>query len=54
MDSLVAFLVVLVLVAGIGRPQLQRAFARVEHRLRTRWTWRNGRERAAMRGVIHC
>jgi hypothetical protein len=27
---------------------------RVDSRLRARWIWRHGRERAEMRGVIHC
>jgi hypothetical protein len=30
------------------------ALRRVETRLRAQWVWRHGRERAVMRGVIHC
>jgi hypothetical protein len=50
--SLVAL--VLSLVARFALPQLRRGLARLDSRLRALWAWRNGRERAVMRGVIRC
>jgi len=50
MHSLAASMVMLMVVVGFGLPGLRR----VENRLRARWIWRHGRERAAVRGVLHC
>ena len=50
MHSFVAALVMLMVLAWIGLPGARR----VETRLRARWIWRHGRERAVVRGVIHC
>jgi hypothetical protein len=54
MTSLVALFVVLSLVAWIAGPELRLELLRAEGRLKALWAWRNGRERAAMRGVIRC
>lgn len=50
MTSFVALLVVLSVVGWIAGAQLGRTAAR----LKALWAWRNGRERAAMCGVIRC
>jgi hypothetical protein len=60
MHSLVALIVMLSLVAWIGLPGSARlanfglGLRRLESRLRALWIWRHGRERAWVRGVIHC
>jgi hypothetical protein len=60
MLSLVALILVLSLVAWIRLPgpawpsDFGLGLRRVESRLRALWIWRHGRERARVRGVIHC
>lgn len=54
MGSLLPLIVFLSTVVRLGAAELRVGLRRLENRLRSSWTWRNGRERAAMRGVIHC
>lgn len=54
MTSLVALFMVLFVVAWIAGPELRLELRRAESRLKALWVWRNGRERAVMRGVIRC
>lgn len=54
MTSLVALVVVLFLVGWIAGAELRLELRRGIGRLKSQWAWRNGRERAVMRGVIHC
>ncbi|HET6584641.1 MAG TPA: hypothetical protein VFG69_14380 [Nannocystaceae bacterium] len=54
MSSLIPLLVWLSSLLRLAAATLRTGVRRVETRLRSSWAWRNGRERAAMRGVIHC